>query len=135
VSNLILDKPGRLTAEERQRMERHASLTYKILEPLTSLRSVAYEASCHHERLDGSGYAQGLAGDAVPLVSQIVAVADVFDALTADRPYRAGLSVEEAFQLMRPDAGTKLNGRALETLMASPGLISEDDADWGEWAQ
>ncbi len=135
VSNLILDKPGRLTTEERQRMERHAPLTYEILEPLTSLRSIAYEASCHHERLDGSGYAQGLAGDTVPLASQIVAVADVFDALTADRPYRAGLSVEEAFQLMRPDAGTKLNGRALETLMASPGLISEDDADWGEWAQ
>jgi len=62
VSNVILDKPGKLTPEERQAMESHASLTYKVLEPLVSLRDLTYVASCHHERLDGSGYFRHLTG-------------------------------------------------------------------------
>jgi HD-GYP domain-containing protein (c-di-GMP phosphodiesterase class II) len=120
VSNLILDKPGQLTAGERAAMEVHPALTFRILEPLSDLRSVAYDAACHHERLDGSGYHQGLRADAIPTPAQIVAVADVFDALTADRPYRQGLSPEAAFAIMRPDAGVKLSGPALEALMSLP---------------
>lgn len=120
VSNLILDKPGRLTAGERSSMEVHPELTFRILEPLAALQEVAYGAACHHERLDGSGYHQGLAADSIPMSAQIVAVADVFDALTAERPYRPGLSPEEAFAIMRPDAGRKLSGPAYEALIALP---------------
>lgn len=116
VSNLILDKPGRLSPEERKAMERHPQLTFQVLEPLTALAPIAYAASCHHERLDGSGYHRQLSGDVVPLDAQIVAVADVYDALTADRPYRAGLSPDEALAVMRPDAGAKLSGAAFEAL-------------------
>ncbi|MCL5116291.1 MAG: HD domain-containing protein [Firmicutes bacterium] len=127
VSNAILDKPGQLTAEERQRMEVHAALTFRVLEPLEALRPLAYAASCHHERLDGSGYHQRLRGEEVPVFAQVVAVADVFDALTADRPYRAGMSPEEAFALMRPDVGIKLSGPAFEVLtgLAHPLALPE----------
>lgn len=117
VSNLILDKPGRLDDSERQAMQRHPDLTYQVLEPLQALQEVAYGASGHHERLDGSGYHRQLRGSDVPLSSQIVAVADVFDALTADRPYRPGMSPEEAYAIMRLDQGTRLNGEALEALL------------------
>lgn len=123
VSNLILDKPGRLTSAEREAMERHAELTFRVLEPLEGLRSIAFGASCHHERLDGSGYYRRLAGDHIPVASQIVAVADVFDALTADRPYRSGLTPDDALNLMRADSGVKLSGDALEALAGlSPSL-------------
>lgn len=118
VSNLILDKPGKLSGTERAAMELHPSLTYKILEPLAELRPIAEGAACHHERLDGSGYHRGLSGDAVPYSAQVVAVADVFDALTADRPYRPGMSPEEAHEIMRVDAGRRLNGDALDALMS-----------------
>lgn len=118
VSNLILDKPGRLSAAERVAMEAHPQLTFRILEPLSDLRPIAEGAACHHERLDGSGYYQGLSGSDIPLSAQIVATSDVFDALTAERPYRPGLSPDEAFAIMRLDAGGKLNGEVLDALMA-----------------
>lgn len=128
VSNLILDKPGQLIEQERQSMEQHAALTYRILEPLKALESIAIGASCHHERLDGSGYHRGLSGTDVPFSAQVVAVADVFDALTAERPYRPGMSPKEAYAIMRPDAGIRLNGDALTALMGlgHPLEVSED---------
>lgn len=116
VSNVILDKPGQLTAAERQSMEQHPRLTYEILAPLAPLAPITYAASCHHERLDGSGYYRQLSGGAVPVSSQIVAVADVFDALTADRPYRSGLSPEDAFKIIGAQAGHQLSQEAYEAL-------------------
>jgi len=122
VSNLILDKPGRLTAEEFRAVERHPALTAEILAPLSALHPIAAAAAAHHERLDGSGYHRHLAGEDVPAVGQLVAVADVFDALTSERPYKAGMSGPAALDLMRPDAGVKLSAdafSALEALVAS----------------
>lgn len=120
VSNLVLDKPGRLSAEERHHIESHPRLTYEVLKPLSALAETAYAASCHHERLDGSGYHRGLSGSAVPLEAQVVAVADVFDALTADRPYRRGLEPEAAIRILEQDMGTKLNRDAVDAIRALP---------------
>jgi HD-GYP domain-containing protein (c-di-GMP phosphodiesterase class II) len=116
VSNLILDKPGPLTADEMARMRRHPALTAEILAPLTPLHHVAVAAGAHHERLDGSGYHQGLSGEDVPILGALVAVADVFDALTARRPYKEGMSAEDAMKVMAPDAGRKLFGDAVAAL-------------------
>lgn len=108
VSNRVLDKPGPLDPEERAHMNRHADLTHRILAPLAPLREVAEAAACHHERLDGSGYVRGLAGDAVPADAMVVAAADVFDALTARRPYREPLEPDRALAILDADARTRL---------------------------
>lgn len=117
VSNLVLDKPGRLTSEERQAVERHVVWTHDLLEPVASLGHVVDLAASHHERLDGSGYASGLSGPAIPFGSRIIAVADVFDALTADRPYRKALDPDDAFRTMKPDRGTRLDADAYDALV------------------
>ncbi len=116
VSNLILDKPGPLDGEERRQIETHPELTYHILEPIEPIREIAQVAASHHERLDGTGYYRGIRDADVPLGAQIVAVADVFDALAHARPYRRQLNLDEVLNIMRPDAKTKLSPRALEAL-------------------
>jgi len=86
----------------------------------------------HHERLDGSGYPDGLSGDRIPLGARIVAVADVYDALTSGRPYRAGLPHDEAVSVLRREAGRTLDGRLVallvETIEAERGVDHLNDA-------
>jgi len=96
VPDAVLLKPGPLTAEEFAQMKRHPEIGDSLCAPLQSLRRVRPIVLCHHERLDGSGYPFGLRGDEVPLLAQIVGIADVFDALTSCRPYRAALTAGEA---------------------------------------
>ena len=107
VPDAVLLKQGPLTAEEFVVMRRHPVIGDALCAPLQSLSSVRPIIRSHHERLDGSGYPDGLRGDEVPLLAQIVGIADVFDALTSTRPYRAALSREEAVRhLVRDvDAG------------------------------
>ena len=90
----ILDKPGRLTEEEFAAMREHTRYTLQILERVRCFRHLAGIAASHHERLDGSGYHRGLAAFDLPRPARILAVADVFDALTADRPYRAAMPLD-----------------------------------------
>ncbi len=119
VSNLILDKPGRLTAEEFRAVQEHPALTAEILSPLSAegtLHRVAAAAAAHHERLDGSGYHRGLSGGDIPPSGTVVAVADVFDALTSARPYKAGMTPDDALGLMMPEAGRQLAGDAVAAL-------------------
>ena len=87
-----------------------------ILERVDAFRSLASLASTHHEKLDGSGYPYGVHGDRLNLDARILVVADIFEALTADRPYRAGMPVQEALALMSRDAGTRLDATVLEAL-------------------
>lgn len=103
VSNTILDKNGKLTDDEWRDMRAHAHLSEAILARVPAFRDMARIGGSHHERLDGKGYPRGLAGDALPLETRIVSVADVFDALTADRPYRAAMPLEKALGIMRAD--------------------------------
>jgi putative nucleotidyltransferase with HDIG domain len=105
----ILDKPGDLTSEEVELIHRHPSQGAEILMPLKSLRDIIPIMKHHHERYDGSGYPDGLAGDDIPLEARILAIADVYDAITADRPYRNAMTREAAIEELRKGAGTKFD--------------------------
>jgi DNA-binding NarL/FixJ family response regulator len=111
----VLRKPGRLTALERASIERHAEIGYEILSGSGDavLEMAAMIAISHHERIDGNGYPKGLAGDDIPLAGRITAVADVFDALTHDRVYRAAESADAALEIMSKGDGTQFDSRIL----------------------
>ncbi|WP_246329298.1 HD-GYP domain-containing protein [Chthonobacter rhizosphaerae] len=109
VSNTILDKPGKPDDAEWAALRRHAALTEAILSRVAAFDDMAAIAAAHHERLDGRGYPKGLKGDEIALESRILMAADIFDALTADRPYRAALPVEKALSIMRADVGPGLD--------------------------
>jgi HD-GYP domain-containing protein (c-di-GMP phosphodiesterase class II) len=105
VSNLILDKPGALTGEEVAEVRRHPLYTEQILSRITAFADIAEAAAAHHERLDGRGYHRGVGSDRLTLEARILAVADVYEALTADRPYRRPLDREVALGILWKDAG------------------------------
>jgi HD-GYP domain-containing protein (c-di-GMP phosphodiesterase class II) len=113
VSNLILDKAGGLTDEEWAAVRRHPELTVRILERVAAFRELAEVAGAHHERMDGRGYHRGIAAGDLPLAARVLAVADVCEALTADRPYRDGLPVGRAVEIIRAEAGTALCAEAV----------------------
>jgi putative two-component system response regulator len=104
VPDAILDKPGKLTAEEYAIIKQHPSQGVKMVEPLESLRDVIPIIRWHHERLDGRGYPDGLAGSEIPRLVRILSVADVYDALASERPYRAAMSLGECLRVLRSDA-------------------------------
>lgn len=116
VPNTILDKPGKLDEEEWRVMRNHARDSELILSRIPAFDGLARVAGAHHERLDGKGYPHGLAGGAIGLDTRILSVADVFDALTADRPYRAGMPVERALAILHADSGTALDGDCVAAL-------------------
>lgn len=116
VPNVILDKPGRLDASEYEIIRRHPELTLRILAPIPTFSAVAELAACHHERLDGRGYFRGLAAPQLATGARIVAVADVFEALTADRPYRPAMPVERALEILREERGDHLAADAVDAL-------------------
>ena len=116
VSNRILDKPGPLSSQEWETVRRHPRWSMEILSRVKAFRDVARIAGAHHERLDGSGYYQGLTGEQLDRPSRILAVADVAEALSADRPYRRALSPDEVLAVMRLDAGSGLDAEVLAAL-------------------
>lgn len=105
VSNGVLDKPGRLEGAEWEQMKRHAEFSEMILSRIAAFSDLALIGGAHHEKLDGSGYPRGLKGDQISFETRIVATADVFDALTADRPYRPAMPVEKALAILWEGAG------------------------------
>jgi HD-GYP domain-containing protein (c-di-GMP phosphodiesterase class II) len=105
VSNAILDKPGKLDADEWEAMKSHAALTETILSRIAAFADLARIAGAHHERLDGKGYPRGLKAHEIVLETRIISTADVFDALTADRPYRKAFPVAKALAIMAEDVG------------------------------
>jgi len=100
----VLNKPGILTQAERQQIESHPILGADICHPLASLHSVMPIIRNHHEKLDGSGYPDGLKGEEISLEVRIVSIVDIFDALTTDRSYRSAMSIEEALGIIRREA-------------------------------
>ncbi|MGE0565643.1 MAG: HD-GYP domain-containing protein [Pseudolabrys sp.] len=116
VSNTILDKPGKLDDEEWAQMKRHSELGEQILSKIAAFRSLAQIAGAHHERLDGKGYPRGLVAEQIPLDVRIVTTADIFDALTADRPYRAAMPVDKAFTIMTDMVGSALDPVCFDAL-------------------
>jgi HD-GYP domain-containing protein (c-di-GMP phosphodiesterase class II) len=118
ISNRILDKPGPLTDEERARLQQHPLLAEQILDRVSIFGELAAVASAHHERLDGSGYPRGLAGDALTTPMRVLALADVYEALTSDRPYRPAYPPRDALELIRADVPQRLDGTAFAALEA-----------------
>jgi response regulator RpfG family c-di-GMP phosphodiesterase len=123
----ILRKPGPLAPEERAEMKRHTEIGHRILSGSESalLQMAARIALTHHERFDGSGYPQGLEGEEIPIEGRIVAVADVFDALLSDRPYRPKLGIDEAIEVIRDGRGTQFDPEVVDVLLAQSDAIVE----------
>jgi HD-GYP domain-containing protein (c-di-GMP phosphodiesterase class II) len=118
VSNLILDKPGKLEPDEIALMRRHTTHTYEILSRVEVFRDFAEMSASHHERLDGKGYHRGLCGDELTLETRILAVADIYEALAARRPYRQEKTTEEAMTIIDRLVGTGLCPVVVEALKA-----------------
>ncbi|HEX4052272.1 MAG TPA: HD domain-containing phosphohydrolase [Steroidobacteraceae bacterium] len=126
VSNAILDKPGALDAQEWEAVKRHAQFTEAILLRVRVFNELAGIAGAHHERPDGKGYPKGLTADAIALETRIITAADIFDALTAARPYRDAIPIEKAFEIMERERGNAIDGRCLNALReTAPWMASE----------
>ncbi len=119
VPNSILDKQGKLDANEWQIVQGHPRLTREILSRIRRFDQLALIAGAHHEKLDGSGYPDHRMGSSLPLEARIIAVADVYGALTEDRPYRAGLPLEKVIEIMSQDIPAKLDPDCYEALLRS----------------
>jgi len=116
VPNSILDKPGALAPHEWEIMRMHALYTERVLEHVKGFEWLAFASAAHHERMDGSGYCRGLEADQLPELSRVLAVADVFDALSTVRPYRHALAQAEVFAIMDRDDGRGFDSECLEAL-------------------
>lgn len=101
IPDAVLRKPGALTREEREVIEQHPAVGHELLSPMRTMRKTLPIVYHHHERLDGSGYPEGISGSAIPIPVRIVTVADIFDALTTDRSYRGAMTVALAFEVLR----------------------------------
>lgn len=119
VSNQILDKPDRLDEAEWTSVRRHPELGEIILSRISAFSELARIAGAHHERLDGKGYPRGLQGHEIDLDTRIVTAADIFDALTAERPYRAAMPMDKALEIMRRDVGTAIDPACFAALQTA----------------
>ncbi len=118
VPDNILLKPDKLNEEEWQHMRMHAVYAYNLLSNITYLADALDIPYCHHEKWNGTGYPRGLKGEEIPLAARIFAVADVYDALTSDRPYRKGWPPERALDYIREQSGNFFDPRVVETFLA-----------------
>ena len=123
IPDSILLKPGPLTVDEFDLMKQHVFIGEEIARPLRSAHDLLPIIRHHHERIDGTGYPDGLAGDAIPLGGRIVAICDAFDAMISDRPYRKGLTHANAMATLVAGAGTQWDGQLVaifQTLVSEP---------------
>ncbi len=118
VSNSILDKPGKLDAEEWATVQAHALYTEHILARIQAFGELAQVAGAHHERLDGRGYPHGLTDDQITRETRIITCADIFDAITAARPYRAAIPVPRTLEMMAENLGTAIDPDCFAALQA-----------------
>ena len=116
VSNAVLDKPGKLDADEWNAVRSHALHTEAILSRIGAFGELARVAAAHHERLDGKGYPHGLSGDAISIETRIITTADIFDAISATRPYRAAVPLPQTLAIMAETVGTAIDPLCFEAL-------------------
>jgi putative nucleotidyltransferase with HDIG domain len=129
IPDSILLKPGGLTPEERELMKQHPQLAYEMLRPIQYLAPAIDIPYCHHERWDGSGYPRGLKGQQIPLMARIFAVADVWDALTSDRPYRKAVNPQEVQKYIRRQVETHFDSQVVDAFLSLedlPMLLAEE---------
>ena len=130
----VLNKEGKLTDQEFNIIKSHSAQGYKVLKDISLMRELAIGAGQHHERPDGKGYPKGLKGDQIERVAQIIAVADTFDAMYSDRPYRKRMNFEKAVSIIKEVAGTQLAEDVVEAFLRivdRGGLRAEDDHGGG----
>src|SRR5258708_30744910 len=130
----LLEKPGALTIDERREMERHSEIGERILSNVETYAEIASVVRHHHERLDGTGYPDGLTGHQIPILSRILAVADAYNAMTSDRPYRDAMSSRVARLRLAEAAETQLDASvvtAFDEILAN----SSDDYREGKFGQ
>ena len=125
ISNRILDKPGGLTGEEYEEIKRHPKITHDILSRVGPFRPIAETAASHHEKLDGSGYHRGIGSEDLDLPARILAVADIYDALSADRPYHKALPKEKVIDILREESATRIDPECVAILedLAAAGAV------------
>jgi HD-GYP domain-containing protein (c-di-GMP phosphodiesterase class II) len=119
IDEQVLRKNGKLTPEERECIQRHPSIGASILRGIKQMRDIVPGVLCHHERIDGSGYPDGLRGNEIPLTGKIIGLADSFDAMTSKRVYRDALSVEHALEEIRRGLGTQFDEEVGTIFLAS----------------
>jgi len=117
VPDKILKKPGRLTKEEYEIMQQHSANGEKLLNGIGNLEKYKKYIRAHHERYDGFGYPDGLKGEEIPLISRIIFVADTFDAMTSNRPYRQGLPTQVAVDELIKCSGTQFDSHIVEAFV------------------
>jgi len=117
VSNSVLDKAGALDRAEWDAVKLHAEFTETILGRIGAFRELAAIAGAHHERLDGSGYPRGLAAEEIRIETRIITTADIFDAITASRPYRGAIPIPQALEMMQKTVGTALDPDCYDALV------------------
>jgi len=117
VPEAILNKPGTLTAEEMDAIRAHPVIGERILAPIVRRPTVLATIRGHHERLDGSGYPDHLAGDAIPLLARVLTIVDCFDAMTTSRAYRGAMTMPQAFELLRAGSGTQFEPRFVRVFL------------------
>jgi len=135
VPDAVLNKVGPLTMDERRLVEEHPMAGWEIARRAPSLRHTLNAVRHHHERWDGSGYPDGLASDEIPLAARVVAVADVWDALTSDRAYRSAWNEAQAVTYLRDERGSHFDPDCLDALLAllSDQGVHAPPADQPSW--
>ena len=123
IDDAVLRKPGRLTDEEFDQIKQHPVLGYEILKGIRQFRKILPSVRHHHESWDGSGYPDGLAGDEIPRDAQIMAVADAFDAMTSDRPYRSGMPLEKVISIFEGGSGSQWAADVVDVLLGMPEVM------------
>ncbi|MBR1724748.1 MAG: HD-GYP domain-containing protein, partial [Ruminococcus sp.] len=113
----VLNKPGKLTDKEFAIIKSHSALGYNTLKDISIMPELAIGAGSHHERPDGKGYPRGLTGDEIPRVAQIIAVADTFDAMYSDRPYRKRMNFDKVVSIMKEVKGTQLTEDVVDAFL------------------
>ncbi len=116
IDNNLLDKPDKLTDSEYEVVKRHTEIGYHILKSADAYSSISDYVLAHHERWDGTGYPRGLKGEEIPLVARIITIADAYEAMTAERPYRKTISKQEAFSELKRCAGTQFDPDIIQAL-------------------
>ncbi len=117
VEDKVLKKEGKLEDDEFMQIKSHASLGNDVLKTISIMPELAIGAGAHHERPDGRGYPNGLKGEEIPFVAQIIAVADTFDAMYSDRPYRKRMNFDKAVSIIKSVAGTQLSEKVVEAFL------------------
>ena len=119
IDDAILNKPGKLTDEEWEQIKRHPEIGYRILSSTPEYAEIARDILCHHERFDGKGYPRGLKGDEIPIRARIISLADAYDAMISDRPYRKAFTHDEAIKEIIRCSGTQFDPNIVDVFIKS----------------